>query len=337
MKFGLTLGQGAVHARVQGIAEAADSSGLDSMWVAEAYGADAVSALGFLSARTQRIALGSAVLSTAARTPATTAMTALTLNALSQGRFRLGLGVSGPQVVAGWHGRQFGSPVEELREYLDVIEQIARCGLTAQYEGRHYRIPPLGVEVKSIRSSFPKEKNLGMPPVYVGGNGPKMIELAAARAHGWIPAFYSPEDEDVFSEPLTNGLRNRRDGLGLLDIAPLVFVGIESPSFDAMRRIKERLAFFVGGMGSRSANFYKDLVTRFGFGEAAERIQDLYLSGTRDKAASAVPDDLVERIALVGSRSAIRRRLDTWERSRVSTIILRPVDESSLGDLLSLI
>ncbi len=325
MRLGLNVGySGSAIGDVLPLVEHADRIGIDSVWAAEAYGSDAVTVLSYLAARTERIKLGSGILQMPARTPANTAMTAMTLDALSGGRFLLGLGLSGPQVVEGWHGVPYGKPLGRTREYVEIVRAaIARQG-PLTYDGRHYQIPyrgegatGLGKPLKSIL--HPVRDRI---PVYLAAIGPQNVELTAEIADGWLPFFYSPEREDIYNERLDAGFAKHGRDPGDFDIATTVNV-VLGDDLDACRdAVRPMFALYIGGMGARGRNFYNDLAHRYGFEAAAKEIQDLYLDGRKAEAAAAVPDALVDEVALVGPLPRIVERFEAWKASRVGTLIL---------------
>jgi F420-dependent oxidoreductase-like protein len=302
----------------------AERLGYDSVWTAEAYGSDAVTPATWLAARTERIHVGTAIMQIAARTPAATAMTAMTLDALSGGRFRMGLGVSGPQVVEGWHGQAFGKPLARTREYVEIVRAILRREKPLEYRGAYYQIPYAGPDAtglgKPLRSILHGRPDL---PIYLAAIGPRNVALAAEIADGWIPVFFSPRRMTMFREWLRAGFEaaGQRERPGF-DIMPLVAV-VTGDDVDACRAtVKPRLALYVGGMGARGRNFYNDVARRYGYEEAAERVQALYLSGRKEDAAAAVPDALVDEVALCGPRERIRERLTEWTGAGVTTLMV---------------
>ena len=325
MRLGLALGYtGArVHIDVQAVQDA-ERLGYHSVWTAEAYGSDAVVPLAWLGALTYRIRLGTAILQMAARTPAMTAMTAMTLDALSGGRALLGLGVSGPQVVEGWHGQPFGKPLGRTREYVSIVRQILARQRPLEHTGEHYQIPYRGRDAtglgKPLRSIVHGRADL---PIYLAAIGPKNIALAAEIADGWLPVFFSPGRMDPFRRALVEGFARshapeRRERF---DVAPMVPV-VVGRDVDACRaQVKPRVALYVGGMGARGRNFYFDLACRYGYEPEAARIQELYLAGRRPEAEAAVPDALVDEVALCGPAERIRDRLALWREAGVTTLI----------------
>jgi len=327
MRLGLMLGySGSKLELPMGLILEAERLGYHSVWTAEAYGSDAVSPLAWIGARTERIKLGTAIMQMPGRTPANTAMTAMTLNQLSSGRMLLGLGLSGPQVVEGWHGVPYGKPLVKTREYVEIVRKIFAREAPVEYEGAHYRIPyrgddatGLGKPLKSILAPAPDI------PIYLAAIGPKNVALTAEIADGWLPIFFSPElYEQVYAESINEGLARAGHGKALadLDIAPSVTVIVDDDVQSARDRIKPQLALYVGGMGAKGKNFYYDLAIRMGFEDAAERIQQLYLAGNKIDAIMAVPDALVDAVALVGPRARIQERLAAWKASPVTTLMV---------------
>jgi F420-dependent oxidoreductase-like protein len=325
MKLGLNIGySGSTIDGVLPLVEHADRVGIDSVWAAEAYGSDAVTVLSFLAARTERIKLGSAILQMPARTPANTAMTAMTLDALSGGRFLLGLGLSGPQVVEGWHGVSYGKPLGRTREYVEIVRKAIARTAPLEHTGVHYQIPYRGEDATGLGKPL---KSILHPvrdriPIYLAAIGPKNVALTAEIADGWLPIFYSPEREDIYNQHLDSGLAGAGRSGDDFEIAASVMVAAGDDVELCRNQLRPFLALYIGGMGARGKNFYNDLATRYGFGEAAATIQDLYLDGRKDEAAAAVPAELVDEIALVGPLDRIVDRLAAWKESRVDTMIL---------------
>jgi F420-dependent oxidoreductase-like protein len=322
MRLGLNFGYwGAGLSDNIVLAREAESCGYHSLWTAEAYGSDAVSPLVWLAAKTDRINVGTAVMQIPARTPAMTAMTAVTIDLLTGGRFLLGLGVSGPQVVEGWHGVPYGKPLVRTREYIEIVRRAIKREGQLEYHGQHYDIPmrggtglgkPLKLTVHPLRQRI---------PIYLAAIGPKNIALAAEIADGWLPIFFSPHRSKIFRESLNEGFARRKADMPDFDIAPTVSVVIGDDVTACRMQVKPHLALYIGGMGARSRNFYNDLVRRYGYEEAAERIQELYLSGRKKEAIAAVPDELVDEVALCGKRERIRDALAAWREAGVTTLI----------------
>ncbi len=297
--------------------------GYDSVWSAEAYGSDAVTPASWIAALTTRIHVGTGIMQMAGRTPAATAMTAMTLDALSGGRFRLGLGVSGPQVVEGWHGLPFGKPLRRTREYVEIVRAIFRREKPLEYRGEYYQIPYAGPDATGLGKPL-KSILHGRPdlPIYLAAVGPKNVALAAEIGDGWIPVFFSARRMKMFREWLDEGFRRAgKSGTGF-DIMPMVAVVVGDDVEACRRPVKSKLALYVGGMGARGRNFYNDLARRYGYEDAAKTIQDLYLSGRKAEAEAAVPDALVDEVALCGPRERVRERLGEWRSAGVTTLMV---------------
>jgi F420-dependent oxidoreductase-like protein len=301
----------------------AERLGYDSVWSAEAYGSDAVTPAAWIAARTERIHVGTAIMQIPARTPAMTAMTAMTLDALSGGRFRLGLGVSGPQVAEGWHGQAFGKPLRKTREYVEIVRAILRREKPLEFRGEYYQIPYAGADAtglgKPLRSILHGRPEL---PIYLAAVGPRNVALAAEIADGWIPVFFSARRMTMFRGWLDEGFHAGGRSARAFDVMPMVPVVVGEDEAACRAAVKPRLALYVGGMGARGRNFYNDIARRYGYEDAAARIQDLYLGGRKDEAAAAVPDDLVDEVALCGPRERIRERLSEWTEAGVGTIMV---------------
>jgi F420-dependent oxidoreductase-like protein len=301
----------------------AERLGYTSVWTAEAYGSDAVTPAAWIAARTSRIHVGTGIMQIPARTPAMTAMTAMTLDALSGGRFRLGLGVSGPQVVEGWHGQAFGKPLVKTREYVNIVRAVLRREKPVEFRGEYYQIPYAGPDAtglgKPLRSILHGRATL---PIYLAAVGPKNVALAAEIADGWIPVFFSARRGAMFREWLDEGFkrggRTRED----FDVMPMVPVVVGADAAVCRAVVKPRVALYVGGMGARGRNFYNDIARRYGYEAAAKTIQDLYLGGKKAEAEAAVPDELVDEVALCGPRERIRERLAEWKTSGVTTLMV---------------
>jgi F420-dependent oxidoreductase-like protein len=307
----------------------AENLGFDSVWTSEAYGSDAVTPAAWILARTTRIHVGTGIMQMPARTPACAAMTALTLQALSGNRFILGVGPSGPQVIEGWHGVAYGRPLTRTREYISIIRQIFAREEPVTHEGFHYQLPytgpgasGLGKPLKSILHGDPSLK------IFTAAVTPKGIRLAAEIADGVFPIFMSPERFDVFADDLAAGFATAGGGKGLetFEIAPIVPLAM-GPSVEMCRQpIKRYLALYIGGMGAPGKNFYNDYAKRLGYEEAAVKIQELYLAGNKKEAEAAVPNELVDAIALVGPEARVKERLAAWraaaKEGKVSSLLL---------------
>ncbi len=332
LKLGLMLGYwGAQPDDATETVLAAERLGYDSVFTAEAYGSDALTPLAWYGARTSRIGLGTAVTQISARTPAATAMSAATLDHLTGGRLTLGLGVSGPQVVEGWYGQPFPKPLARTREYVNLLRAAWRRELLTS-DGPHYPLPhPGGAELgKPLKLTVhPRRERI---PIYLGAEGPKNVALAAEIADGWLPMFYHPQrGERVYGDALATAPPG-------FEIACTVSVLVDDDVRDALRRAKAPLAFYIGGMGAKNENFHLNVIDRMGFAEEARRVQELFLSGRRDEAIEAVPDDLADGISLVGPLGRIRERLELWRASPVTTLLIAGVrDEPTLAALAELV
>jgi F420-dependent oxidoreductase-like protein len=297
------------------LAREAERLGYDSAWAAEAWGTDCVTVLAWLGATTTTIKLGSGIMQIPGRTPANTAMTAATLDLLSGGRFLLGLGTSGPQVVEGWHGEPWGKPLLKTREYVEIVRAALRREVV-EHHGEHYDIPlrtgtglgkPLKLMARPLRTEI---------PIYLAAISPKAVEQACEIADGWLPIFWSPERaREVFA----SALERARSGFDVSPTAPALLTDDLEAGRDAL---KPYYALYIGGMGSRGKNFYNDLFARYGFEAEAETIQELYLDGRKREAAAAVPDAFVDEVALVGPKARIADRLDAWRASGATSLLV---------------
>ncbi len=343
MNLGLNLGYfGTAISDNFGLISMAEDLGYDSVWTAEAYGSDAVTPLAWIAAKTERIKIGSAVFQIPARTPAMTAMTATTLDLMSNGRFLLGLGVSGPQVVEGWHGKPFGKPLQVTREYVEILRTIFARDEPVEYDGTYYQLPYRGDDATGLGKPLKimmKPKNPNMP-ILIAAIGPKNVQLTAEIADGWLPVFFSPERTASIYQPLLEAGFARSaepDKADRFEIIPTVSA-IVTDDLDAGRlQMKPFLALYIGGMGARGKNFYNDLACRYGYEEDAERIQDLYLAGKKMEATLAVPDALVDEVCLVGSPERIEDRIDAWKEAGVSTLALATSDPTTLRTIAELV
>ena len=319
MRLGVNLGYVAGSSaddHVQ-LAVAADRLGYDVAWAAEAYGSDAPTLLAFVAARTGRIDVGSAVMQIPARTPAMTAMTAATLDLLSHGRFRLGLGVSGPQVSEGWHGVRFDAPLGRTREYIDVV-RMALARRTVAYDGSHVALPLPGGPGKALKLMVhPFREHL---PLYLAAVGPRNVQLAGEVADGWLAVFFAPEHAQMSLGPLAAGAGLAGRSVDAIDVTATVPVAVGDDLDACADTLRAHTALYVGGMGSRAMNFYNSQARRMGFDEAADRIQDLYLDGRQRQAAAAVPFDLIDQTALIGPWERITERLHAYAEAGVDTI-----------------
>ena len=319
LQLGLVLGySGRDFAIDIDLVREAESLGYQSIWTSEAYGSDAVTPAAWILARTERMTVGTALMQMPARTPACAAMTAMTLQALSGGRFVLGIGPSGPQVIEGWHGVAYGKPHERLREYVSIVRRIVAREEPVVHEGMHYAMPYLGPDAtglgKPLKSIIHSRHPLS---IYTGSVSPAGLRLAGEITDGLFPLFMMPERAHVYREPLIEGFRRGGHGERREDFAitPFVDVKIDDDHARALLSVKQSLALYVGGMGARGRNFYNDYARRLGFGEAAEVIQDRFLSGDKQGAVMAVPDEFADGIALVGPKAHIRERLAAWKQA----------------------
>jgi len=319
MKLGILLGYAGkrVSVDMEPILSA-ERLGFDSVWTAEAYGSDAVSTAAWVLAQTTRIHVGTAIMQMPARTPACTAGTAITLSQLSGGRFRLGLGPSGPQVVEGWHGVAYGKPLTRTREYVAIIRKILAREAPVEFEGSHYQLPYRGPDAtglgKPLKSITYPDRDLAIYTASISSAG---LRCAAEVADGVIPVWMNPDRFDLFEKPLQEGFAAAGDDKNLdrFDVAPFVSVSLGDDLEACRMPVKGMLALYVGGMGAREKNFYNDYAVRLGYEEAAEKIQDLFLDGKKMEAMAAVPDALVDEVALVGPRDRIRERLQAWKQA----------------------
>lgn len=340
MRLGLSLGYSGPKLAVPvGLVQDAERLGYHSVWTAEAYGSDAVTPLAWVGAVTYRLRLGTAVMQMAARTPAATAMTAMTLDALSGGRFLLGLGVSGPQVVEGWHGQPFGKPLGRTREYVAIVRAILGRERPLEHAGEHYQIPYRGPGAtglgKPLRSILHGRADL---PIYLAALGPKNVALAAEIADGWLGVFFAPAHPGLFHAALAEGFARRPGGRpAAFDVAVTVPVVVGADVAAGLARVKTHLALYVGGMGAPGRNYYYDLVCRYGYEADAARIQTLYRAGRREEAAAAVPDRLADQVALCGPPERIRERLALWREAGVRTLICATSDPEAVRLMAELV
>jgi len=303
--------------------ETAERLGFDSLWTSEIYGSDCFTPLAWWGRTTERITLGTSICQLSARTPASTAMTAITLDHLTGGRFVLGLGVSGPQVVEGWYGQPYPRPLQRTREYVEIVRRIV-ARETVTFEGEHYQLPlqggsGLGKPLKSIVRPLRNEI-----PIYIAAEGPKNVALAAEIGDGWLPVWFSPKLDGFYKESLAVGFARpgARHTAETFDVPCPVFV---VPGHDVdlcADALRPTLALYVGGMGSRDVNYHKELFTRLGYGSECEKVQDAYLAGRKDDAVAAVTTAMVEEVALIGPPAKIRAELAQWDETCVTTLLV---------------
>jgi F420-dependent oxidoreductase-like protein len=326
MRLGLTVGySGRGMGMPLDLILEAERLGFDSVWTAEAYGSDAITPLAWVGAQTTRIRLGTAIMQIPARTPAMCAMTAMTLDALSGGRFILGLGPSGPQVVEGWHGVRYGKPLARTREYIQIIRSILKREKPVEFHGEEYDLPYTGAGAtglgKPLKSILHGRADL---PIYTAAISAAGVKTAAEVADGFFPIWMSPEKWSVFAPHVEEGFKKAGGGKSLanFDVAPFVTCIVGDDLEKCRNAVKPMLALYIGGMGARGKNFYNDYAKRLGYEEAAVRIQDAFLAGDRGAAIAAVPDALVDEISLIGPRERIRDRIAAWKASPVGTMCL---------------
>jgi len=327
MKLGLIIGywpsSGPPADAMEQIATA-ERLGFDSIWTSEAYGSDCFTPLAWWGSQTTKVRLGTAITQISARTPASTAMTAITLDHLSGGRLILGLGVSGPQVVEGWYSADYAKPLARTREYVDIVREIIAREKPVEYVGDHYQMPlvggtGLGKPLKSIvRPLRPKI------PIYLGAEGPKNVALAAEICDGWLPMFFSPKADGFYRQALAEGFAKRDasaadDPFEVACVVPTI-VGDDVESCADL--LRPTLALYIGGMGAKDRNFHKDVFARLGYEDACAKIQDAYLGGRKDEAASHVPTAMVEDVYLIGPKAKVRDDLERWRETCVTTILV---------------
>jgi len=338
MRIGIGIGSAAAGRRFTEIAgELADyeKAGVEVVFVPELYGIDAVSRLGYIAARTTRAHIASGILQLYTRTPTLLAMTAAGLDVVSDGRFELGIGTSGPQVIEGFHGVPFDAPIGRTRETIEICRRVWRRE-PLRFEGRHHTVPlpagegtGLGKPLKLI--DHPVRERI---PITVAAIGPRNVALAAELAEGWQPPFYIPEKAgEVWGEPLRQGLAARDPALGPLDVHAGASLAIGDDVHHLRDLDRPGRALYIGGMGARSRNFYNDLACRFGYPDAARKIQDLYLAGKKKEAEAAVPEDLLVKTSLIGPEGHVRDRLSALAESGVTTLTVRPVASGHAGRL----
>ncbi|MEV6346383.1 LLM class F420-dependent oxidoreductase [Actinoplanes sp. NPDC051851] len=331
MRLGLNLGYQtawSTPADHLAMAREADRLGYAVVWAAEAYGSDTVSMLAWIAGQTERIDIGSAVLQIPARTPAMTAMTAATLDTLSGSRFRLGLGVSGPQVSEGWHGVPFAKPLARTREYVDIVK-LALSRERVAYQGEHYTLPLPGGAGKAIKLGFhPPRAHI---PIYLAAVGPKNLELAGEIADGWLAIFFAPDAAADHLRHIAAGRAKQGLGMDGFDVAPTVPVVVGDDLAACADVLRGYASLYIGGMGSREQNFYNRLAVRMGYEKQAKEVQDLYLSRQVAEAAAAVPQEFIERTSIIGNKAQIIKRLSEYAAAGVGTLSVSPY----VGDLES--
>ncbi|PLW66850.1 LLM class F420-dependent oxidoreductase [Pseudohalioglobus lutimaris] len=313
------------------LAQEAENLGYDSVWTAESWGNDCFTPLAWIGAQTSSIRLGTSVAQLSARTPTACAMATLALDALSGGRMVLGLGVSGPQVVEGWYGQPYSKPVTRTREYVSIVRQVLARNAPVTNDGEFYPLPyngpgswGMGKPLKPI--THPLRADV---PIFIGAEGPKNVTQTAEIADGWLPLYYSPYRQEVYADQIAGA----REGF---EICPTVMVNINDDLEAALYPVKAMLGFYIGGMGSAKRNFHKELMARMGFPDEAEQIQSLFFQGKRDEAIAAVPDAFADEISLCGPRDRVREKIQDWENSPVTSLLVNG-DEDFLRDLAELV
>ena len=328
MKLGLSIGYSKAHLDIPvALVQRAEELGYDSVWSAEAYGSDAVTPLAYLAALTKRIRLGTGIMQLAARTPANAAMCAGTVDALAGGgRFIAGLGVSGPQIVEGWYGQPWGRPYYRIKDYVAIMRKIFARREPVTHEGREISLPysgdgAMGVG-KPLKSILHMNQNI---PIYLATGNEATVKLTAEIADGWLPMGFFPGSMDIYRPWLEEGFRRAGGGKSLkdLEIQASVHVEINDDVKGALAKLKPEVALYVGGMGHRDTNFHKDIMVRYGYGDAANRIQELYLAHRKDEATAAVPDEWVDLKSLVGPPARIKQRYRAWEDSGATGLSVR--------------
>jgi F420-dependent oxidoreductase-like protein len=329
MKLGFLLGYSGKHIHMPiELIQQAESMGYDSVWTAEAYGNDAVTSAAYVLAQTSKIRVGTAIMQMPARTPAMCAMTAMSLDQLSGGRFIVGLGASGPQVVEGWHGVPYGKPVTRTKEYIQIMRKIFEREGPVEFDGQVYQMPNqsegttgLGKPLKSILAATDI-------PIYTASITPAGLRCAGEVADGVFPVWMDPNKYDVLGESIEQGFEKAGNGKSLkdFDIAPFVTVAMNDDLDAAYDALRPWLALYIGGMGAKNKNFYHEYATRLGYGDAANQIQELYLSGKKPEAEALVPNELLDEVSLIGPRERIIERLGPWKeagkRGEVGSMLL---------------
>jgi F420-dependent oxidoreductase-like protein len=325
MKLGLMTGYwsaGPPKGVVEAIA-AADELGWDSVWTAEAYGSDALTPLAWWGSQTKNVDLGTAIMQMSARTPTAAAMAAITMDHLSGGRFRLGLGVSGPQVVEGWYGQPYPKPLGRTREYVDVVRQVFEREAPVTLAGKHYTLPhPGGMQLgKALKPTVhPLRSDL---PIYLAAEGPKNVALAAEICDGWLPLYFGPKSDEFYRDALKRGFdKGGRHTLDSFDVACPVPIVPHDDVEVAAQFVRGALALYVGGMGAKGANFHFDVLARLGWESECHTIQELYMSGRKEEAMAAIPLEMVSDIALVGPPDKIKEEIPAWEATCISTLLV---------------
>jgi F420-dependent oxidoreductase-like protein len=327
MKLGLSIGYSRAHLDIPvELVQRAEQLGYDSVWTAEAYGSDAVTPLAFLAAKTSRIKLGTGIMQLAARTPANAAMSAATVDAMAGGgRFIAGLGVSGPQIVEGWYGQPWGRPYYRMKDYVAIMRKIFAREAPVTHDGKEIALPYTGPGSAGLAKPLKSILHMNQIPIYLATGSETTVKLTAEIADGWLPMGFVPGAMAEYRPWLEEGFRRAGNGKGFHDftIQASVHVEVDSDVKSALQRLKPEVALYVGGMGHKTKNFHNDIMVRRGFGDAAKRIQELYLAKRKDEAIAAVPDEWVDLKSLVGPAARIKQRYRAWEDSGADSLSVR--------------
>lgn len=332
----LAIGIGYSGGRVElpiDMVQRAEQLGYDSVWSAEAYGSDAVTPLAYLAAKTSRIKLGTGILQIPARTPAMCAMTMSTLDALSGGRVLVGLGMSGPQVIEGWHGVSYGRPAARIREYVEILHKIWDRREPVAFDGKVYRLPYQGDDASGLGKPLKSILHSRRLPVYLATMKPLSIRITAELADGWLPIWFSPYRMSMFTADLEKGFARAGDGKSLdtFDVVAGCTVVIGDDVAACLAQLKPTLALYVGGMGAKGRNFHNEMVSKYGYADVAAEIQDLYLAGRKQEATALVPDELCDEISLCGPPARIRERFGAWQQAGVKTMMVQSSQPEALA------
>ncbi|HYD05588.1 MAG TPA: LLM class F420-dependent oxidoreductase [Reyranella sp.] len=327
MKLGLSIGYSRAHLDIPvELVQRAEQLGYDSVWTAEAYGSDAVTPLAFLAAKTQRIKLGTGIMQLAARTPANAAMSAATVDAMAGGgRFIAGLGVSGPQIVEGWYGQPWGRPYYRMKDYVAIMRKIFAREEPVAHAGKEISLPYTGAGSAGLAKPLKSILHMNQIPIYLATGSESTVKLTAEIADGWLPMGFVPGAMEEYRPWLEEGFRRAGNGKGFhnFTIQASVHVEVDGDVKAALQRLKPEVALYVGGMGHKTKNFHNDIMVRRGFGDAAKRIQELYLAKRKDEAIATVPDEWVDLKSLVGPPARIKQRYRAWEDSGADSISVR--------------
>ena len=334
MKLAIGIGYsgGRVELPIE-MVQRAEQLGYDSVWSAEAYGSDAVTPLAYLAAKTSRIKLGTGILQIPARTPAMCAMTMSTLDALSGGRVLVGLGMSGPQVIEGWHGESYGRPAARIREYVEILHKIWDRREPVAFDGKVYQLPYQGADASGLGKPLKSILHSRRLPVYLATMKPLSIRITAELADGWLPIWFSPYRMAMFTADLEKGFARAGNGKSLdtFDVVAGCTVVIGDDVAACLDQLKPTLALYVGGMGAKGRNFHNEMVSKYGYADVAAEIQDLYLAGRKQEATALVPDELCDEISLCGPPARIRERFGAWQQAGVKTMMVQSSQPEALA------